>query len=188
MPLLKCPGATRSVVPDTLADIWSMPAMSMCRDGHEAKYAETGGWCETCSVRKTTRTAPASMDVAAVDVLVGLRAELAVLLELFPLAMLADSEARWELGSSSAANGTGVTSQCARKCSPSTELYGLHTLPCCSETLSINAICKSTGGRNYKFEVLCECKSEHREHADERVVRVVDAVRSSVSGVREDYG
>ena len=26
---------------------------------------------------------------------------------------------------------TGGTSQCVRKCSPRTELYGLHTLPCC---------------------------------------------------------
>ena len=51
MPLLNEPGMTRSVVPDTFAEIWSIPASSRCRLGHAAWYADTGGWCDTCSVR-----------------------------------------------------------------------------------------------------------------------------------------
>jgi len=56
MPLLNEPGATRSVVPETLADIWSIPFISIERAGQDAKYADTGGWCDTCSVMYTTRT------------------------------------------------------------------------------------------------------------------------------------
>jgi hypothetical protein len=36
MPLLNDPGATRTVVPLTFALIWSMPAISTPRKGHEA--------------------------------------------------------------------------------------------------------------------------------------------------------
>jgi hypothetical protein len=55
MPLLNEPGMILIVVPATRAEIWSMPDNSMCRDGHVAWYADTGGWCDTCSVRKPMR-------------------------------------------------------------------------------------------------------------------------------------
>src|ERR1700733_10240871 len=54
IPWLNCPGNTFNVVPDTFAEIWSIPRSSSEREGQETWYADTGGWCETCSVRNTT--------------------------------------------------------------------------------------------------------------------------------------
>jgi hypothetical protein len=63
---LNCPGATRSVVPDTFADIWSIPDISIDLAGQEAKYADMGGWWDTCSVRYIMRTASAGGEVRGV--------------------------------------------------------------------------------------------------------------------------
>ena len=56
MPKLCAPGVTRILVPVNLALSWSKPRALMPFTGQSTKKADTGGWCEVCSVMYDTLT------------------------------------------------------------------------------------------------------------------------------------
>lgn len=68
IPRLWTPGVTRMLVPVNFALSWSNPRAVIPLAGQSTKKAETGGWCEVCSVMYETRTVlfVVSVDVVAV--------------------------------------------------------------------------------------------------------------------------
>ena len=57
MPRLWAPGITRMLVPVNFALNWSKPRAIIPFSGQSTKKAETGGWCDVCSVKNDTFTA-----------------------------------------------------------------------------------------------------------------------------------
>ena len=71
---------------------------------------------------------------------------------------------------------TGGTSQCARKCSPRTELYGLHTLPCCTYKRQSTHLCDHMTVVTYnELEVFGKRKPHRSKHTLKGIIRIVNA-------------